>query len=532
MAIVRAVRARAAVEGFDERILQSRRFLWFVSFMLFAAVAGAWALATPIDGAPDEASHVVRAASVARGEILGQQRAGSPEYFRYVRVPSLFAKPGDSRFYRDARLYVPCFAFLPNTSAKCFGALAGSPVSQRAATDVGLDPPSFYAVVGLPSLIFQSTIAIYLMRMMSVLVCAALLASAWLSVRSVPPSWLGATGLAIALTPTALFFAGTVNPSGIEICAGIGAWSSLVPLVHRRAGSGDPRLVRRAAIALSVLVLVRSLGLLWATLIIFLALASGTRDTVRRLATLPIARRWAFLVVGAVTLAIAWLIAVRPLSHLYRHGPDPGPVSTLTLVKRSLGNSNDLYRQMVGRFGWLDTRSPTLTYILWTAAIGLVVILAFVFASRRHAGLVAALVALTIAVPVTIDSSQARRIGLGWQGRWTLPFAVGVPIVAALALAWSRRAALMTRSRFPRIVAVGFVVAQLFAFGQALRRNTVGANGSLDFWRHPNWSPPLPPWLLLGAHALALSALAAWIMRPDVASTGVEVDKQRRSTNL
>ena len=80
MAIVRAVRARAAVEGFDERILQSRRFLWFVSFMLFAAVAGAWALATPIDGAPDEASHVVRAASVARGEILGQQRAGADAY--------------------------------------------------------------------------------------------------------------------------------------------------------------------------------------------------------------------------------------------------------------------------------------------------------------------------------------------------------------------------------------------------------------------------------------------------------------------
>src|SRR5207253_3606760 len=130
----------------------------------------------------------------------------------------------------------------------------------------------------------------------------------------------------------------------------------------------------------------------------------------------------------------------------------------------------ELCRQMVGKFGWLDTSSPTLTYMFWTAAIGLVVLLALGFASRRDAGLVAALVALTIAVPVAIDSSQARRVGLGWQGRWTLPFAVGVPIIAAFALVWSHGADAMARSRFAWIVAVGFVAAQLFAFDQALRR--------------------------------------------------------------
>jgi hypothetical protein len=488
---------------------------WFVSFILFAAAAGLWALATPIDGAPDEASHVIRAASVSRGELLGQRRAGSPDYYRYVRVPGRLVKPGNNPFYSDRRLYVPCFAFQPEVSAECFGALDSSPVLRRAATDVGLNPPALYAVVGLPSLIFHSAVAIYLMRMMSVLLCAALLASALFSLRTTRPSWLGAAGLAVAVTPTALFLAGTVNPNGIEIAAGIGAWSSLVPLVHDDSELIDSRLVRRAAIALSVLVLGRSLGLLWAALIIFFAAgAFGTRPAVRRLAAFTIVRRWAFLVMAAASLAVAWLIAERPLSNLYRHGPDPGPVSVVTIAKRSLGGFDDLYRQMVGTFGWLDTSSPIVTYALWTAAISLVVVLALAFACRRHAALVAALVALTIALPVAIDTSQARRMGLGWQGRWTLPFAVGVPIAAALALAWSGRADLAARSRLPAIVAVGVFAAQFFAFGQALRRNTVGANGSLDFWRHSTWQPPVPAWFLLAAYALVLGALAAWMLKP------------------
>jgi len=472
-------------------------------------------LATPIDGAPDELSHVVRAASVARGELLGQQRSGSAKYFRYVRVPGGLVKPGVNRIPHDPRLYVPCFAFHAAISAKCFGSLDGTSALQRTATDVGLDPPTFYAVVGLPSLAFHSRLAFYLMRMMSVFVCAALLASALSSVRSAQPSWLGAVGLAIAVTPTTLFLVGTVNPSGVEICAGIGAWASLLVLVRDRAAVIDRRLVQRAAIALTVLVLTRGLGLLWAALIMGFALAFGTREGLRRLMVTPVVRRWLSLVVVAATFAAAWSLAVRPLSHLYPHGAKPGPVSMVTIARQSFGDSNELYRQMVARFGWLDTNAPTVTYLLWTSALGLIVILALAYGTRRHVGLLAAVVALTIAVPVAIDSSQARRIGLGWQGRWTLPFAVGVPITAALILAWSHHADLITRTRLRGLLVGTLFAAQFLAFGQALRRNTVGSRGPLDFWLHPSWSPPLPAWLLLASYALALAALTAWIMRPD-----------------
>jgi len=52
-------------------------------------------------------------------------------------------------------------------------------------------------------------------------------------------------------------------------------------------------------------------------------------------------------------------------------------------------------------------------------------------------------------------------------------------------------------------------------YAQALRRYTVGANGALDFWLHPEWDPPLPGWLLLGGTLAALVVLAVRIWSPD-----------------
>jgi hypothetical protein len=47
-----------------------RQFL--VTFVLVAAVTGLWGLATPLFANADEQAHVVRAASIARGELVGK----------------------------------------------------------------------------------------------------------------------------------------------------------------------------------------------------------------------------------------------------------------------------------------------------------------------------------------------------------------------------------------------------------------------------------------------------------------------------
>ena len=509
---------------------QARRE-WWISFALLTALGSLWLLATPIYGAPDEPSHVLRAASVARGEVVGDERQGNPAachqadvdcaywrgHFHDVRVPAGLVTEGREVPLRDPRFHTPCFAFRPDVPASCFGSLPNRGGLRTTPTNVGLDPPAYYAIAGAPSLVVPSRpgLIIYLMRFVSVLASAALLASALLTLRSVRPRWIAASGFGLALTPMALFVIGSVNPNGVEIAAGIAAWASAAVFVHRAKDTIDHRLVSRTGIAMLVLVLMRGLSVLWLALIVATCIALCTRVGFRRLVGSRFVRRWSAAVAATTVASLAWVLWFRPLDHLGRHGQDLGPVSNATLLKDSLGTTWRLYQEMIGNFGWLDTPTPTLTYLLWTVGLGLLVILCLAIGSRRTAALVLALIGLTVAVPVVIDASQARELGIGWQGRWTLPFAVGVPILSGLSIAWSRRRALLDRSRLPAVLATVFVVAQFLAYFQHLRRNTVGAGGSLTFWISPDWSPPVPPWLLLVGSLAVLVALGSWIWRPD-----------------
>jgi hypothetical protein len=83
-----------------------------------------------------------------------------------------------------------------------------------------------------------------------------------------------------------------------------------------------------------------------------------------------------------------------------------------------------------------------------------------------------------------------------------------------LAVSWSDGRHFLARSRLSLVFAACFVVGQFLAFAQALRRYTVGASGALDFWLHPDWSPPLPGWLLLSAILAVLVMLSVVIWRP------------------
>ena len=525
--LARAMRGERLAD--DER--SDLRLTWWISFGLLTVLGSLWALATPIYGAPDEPSHLLRAASVVRGEVIGDERQGDPPqchrpgvdcaywkgHYHYVRVPAGLVTEGREVPLRDPRFHTPCYAFRPEVPANCLGAFPNKGGLRTAPTNVGLDPPAYYAVAGIPSLVVPSFpgLTIYLTRIVGVLASSALLASALVTLRSVRPGWVAASGFGLALTPMALFVIGSVNPNGLEIAAGIAAWASTAVLAREAETRIDRRLVTRAGVAMIVLVLMRGLSVLWLALIVAIGIALCSRAGLRRLAESRFVRRFGLAVVVATVAALVWSLWFRPLDHLGRHGPDLGSVSTVTIIKDSLGTSWAQYREMIGNFGWLDTPTPTLTYLLWTVGLGLLVLLCVAIGSRRTAALVGAVLVLTVAVPVAVDTSQARDLGIGWQGRWTLPFAAGVPILAALSIAWSRRRALFDRSRLPGVLAVVFVVAQFLAFFQHLRRNAVGAGGSLTFWIEADWSPPVPSWLLLVGALAVLVALAAWIWRPD-----------------
>ncbi|MEO5832402.1 MAG: hypothetical protein ABIR83_03405, partial [Nakamurella sp.] len=50
---------------------QPRRAYW-ASFVLLGLVTGLWSLASPLMAGLDEPAHLIKAASVVRGQLLGQ----------------------------------------------------------------------------------------------------------------------------------------------------------------------------------------------------------------------------------------------------------------------------------------------------------------------------------------------------------------------------------------------------------------------------------------------------------------------------
>jgi hypothetical protein len=64
------------------------------------------------------------------------------------------------------------------------------------------------------------------------------------------------------------------------------------------------------------------------------------------------------------------------------------------------------------------------------------------------------------------------------------------------------------------VLAVGVVtaVAQFLAFADDLRRYTVGGTRDLLYFLHPQWQPPLPPFLLTLGYAVLVVAFVGWLL--------------------
>jgi hypothetical protein len=113
-------------------------------------------------------------------------------------------------------------------------------------------------------------------------------------------------------------------------------------------------------------------------------------------------------------------------------------------------------------------------------------------------------------VPIVLEATAAHSVGYVWQGRYGLPLAAGVPIVAGILIARSPNAPSL-RGRLAPILAVTYGVAQVLALAQSLRRSSVGYNGAIFFFLHPVWKPPVPALLILVVFAVLIAALTAWL---------------------
>lgn len=468
--------------------------------MLLFGLCAAWALATPFFGAPDEPAHVIKAAAVAHGEFLG--RYTGPATARVtVTIPATVAKAATTHI---------CYAFHNTVSAGCLPHFTTASGSRSVTTYVGRYPPIYYLLVGLPTLVMHTPGVLYLMRLVSAAISAAFLTAAVTAARG---AGLLLAGVAVAATPMVLFLGGVVNPSGLEVCAAICVWVAGLRLVTESTG-GPPRrgLVIRLVVAAAVLVQTRGLSPLWLALIgLTLLWLAGWPRTVALLRMRSVQIGLAVVTVFGV-FALVWIVLAKSLTIAPVGTPVAADASRWEILRTSLRRTYLDSKGLFGLFGWNDTQAPRLTYVLWGIALAAVVLALLARRPSRYTVAVGALVVLSLAVPTLLSASQAHKDGIVGQGRYVLPLAVGIPIVAGYAAGRGWPGGRLRWLVLP-VGALALTAAQGAAFTQALRRYRTGMGHSL-FSAHPPWSPPIPELLLLGGFGVLAVVLYlgwAWI---------------------
>ncbi|MGR4879177.1 DUF2142 domain-containing protein [Streptomyces sp. LARHCF249] len=482
--------------------------LWLVAFALFFALAGSWSAASPLGSSPDEHAHFIRAAAVARGQIGGTQ----------VMVPHTvagiegqFAEAGVQlpEWYRNLPAHHECYSWHQSRPASCAPPLGNSEKIVQATTAAGRYHPAYYLATGWPSLLIDGPKGLYLMRFVSALLCSALLASAVVTAAEWRRRSLAMLGVLAAATPMTLYMAGMVNPSGGEIAAGILVWTALLAIVL----APDPRLLNRRLARLGigglVLINIRPLGLIWfAGAVVFCLLLTQRRGVLGSVLRRKALWMWTALLGLATAGALFWAA---------RH-PDNSKISipdSLTAgvaAKRTMGNTEWYIKQMLGYFGWLDTPGPAFMYVVWMAVLATLTVLALVYGRKRDVVAVLGMLAAIVLVPVAAQASEAERIGMVWQGRYLLPFAVGLPLMAVLICATRAPERGLPWRRLVGFAVAGLALANAASFYWTLRRFTVGTRGS---WlaTHAHWAPPGGWVLWTGVYtAAALAIVVAALM--------------------
>jgi hypothetical protein len=495
---------------------RTRRGRWGIfagAWVALALLATAWAVATPIGSGPDEPAHLVKAASVVRGELVGPQGV----YGNDVDVPAYVS-------FTNAQT---CFVFHPETPASCAPPFTGDPGEiVTGSTTAGYNNPVYYALVGWPTLIFSSEAGIYAVRIVSGILSSAILALAFMLVSTWRRPTIPTVGLAVALTPMVLYVNGLVNPSSFEISGTATAFVAMLTIVTQ---ADERRLRERAIILVVVAVLAantRTISPLWIALAILLPLLlMSWRELARLLRHRVVLISAGIIAVGAA-FALAWIpLSTRLATDAAAGAPTPTVITTIfpdvgkspffgivKMVTLTFNNG----AEMIGNFGWIDTPVPVTTLVIWTMLIGSILLAGFTLLRGRRALVGALLLLVMLVLPAFIQAAFITTGGYIWQGRYGLPLFVmlvfGVAALVGLSLQ-GRRPPSWILNRLVIAVLVGFLAGQAYAFLKALRRNAIGSDTS---WKHllidPAWVPPGGVLPVLGLFVVGLLAFAAVVV--------------------
>jgi hypothetical protein len=422
----------------------------FVSVLLgVLCLQAAWVFTVPPFRGLDEHDHAFKAAAVAHGDWSAQHEASEHGWGEFVVVPTSLVEAAS-----------PVCESLPYTSVdNCEPGRAHGDGLSEVASSAARYNPAFYAVIGLPARALDGAGALYIMRMMTALVCALLIAGAAATVRSWAKTWTPMVGLLMALTPTMIYTTSMAAPNGVEVAAAALVWSALLGVVKRR---GEPRAVARylsvAAVGAVPLVTVRTLGPLWLLLIVTCVALLLGRDLLTIARTRAAVRAGA--VVGVATLAaVAWTLVASTNSLADSDGDFEKSLWFIVPTQAVLW-----LVQAVAAFPARDELAPQAVY-----AVVLLAWLAWTVAAMRVGAMrervtMYAIVAVSFLVPASVTILTYADAGTVWQGRYGYPVSMGFLLVCGLALDRPGRArppALYAACAVTAVVAVPQLIGQL-----------------------------------------------------------------------
>jgi hypothetical protein len=372
----------------------------------------------------------------------------------------------------------------------------------------GANSPLYYAIVGLPSLFLSGDVAVYSMRAVSGLLCAAALALMVMQLTMLARFRWAIIGVTVALTPMVFFLAGSINPNALEAASAGALFATLVAAF--RAPSTTQELWERvviAAFAVAVLANTRSIGLLWVLIALGAAFGLANFPTVRKILRTPAA--WALIAVTGITslVAVLW----------YANPPDTAPqefngtgTGALAAFVAMLVRTFDFASGLTGNFGWVDTAAPPFSAMVCSASVLAILVAAFVWGSGRTRWVVVGLAAALVLIPAVTQAVLAPQFGFIWQGRYMLAVFVCLIVACGIALDDADVPLIAGSSRAAVAILVGLLaVGQVWSFAWTLRRYVTGSDGAIgDLFDNPSWQPPLG-WITLTALMAIAAAFAA-----------------------
>ena len=492
-------------------------------------VIGTWLLVTPPNAGPDESGHIIRGLAVVDGT------------------------PGMAKIEAPAWVVFPdigCYALYSDRPASC-APIGDEPDIEIALTTRASDYPIWgHILPGVAMEMSSPSTSPYLPRIASALLPAILVISSMLAARRRSP--LASALALLALTPMAWFAFAVVNPSGLVLAGAFAVWSGLlfVPWTSGAARGGWlPRHEWLFAAGLTAAMLPRRDSIFWAATVLVAGCIATNTSVFERLRCL---RTGPLVVLVVATLASAWwafdngdqTVGLFGLSALivtahdvwrrlrenltdgHRHLVDGGAIAALIgvagglVVTRDGGYDADLLGMIiaetgsnlleaVGAVGTLDARIP-----LWTLALYAVVVASIGLASlagstgsceRRPAWTGIGVLMSAIIAAWVLEMARGNTTGTYWQGRYSLPLLMGIPMMLGLPLVDRLRRT--TQQRLGPVIASIGALTSIVVFVVAVRRWGVGTNGSWNPLAWNSYGAPVSTTLLIVVHGAGMVAL-------------------------